>query len=322
LKRFLSFLFKLSVSVLLVYLALSGIEFADVLALFADVSLPLVLLAFLLMFASYALGAMQWRVFLRAQRLDIPLRRSLVYFYTGQFFSNFLFSSVGGDVVRLFDVARGEGAHTGRVFASIIVDRVFGVVCLITLGLSVLPGVFLQERISDLGLVVYIYLVFAAFMAAFWVFVFSRRLLYLVMRLAQYLPFARLRRAVFHILRVFSCYRRAPRVFARALLWGIANQTLKMGVAFLLLLALSASRASVPGYALILFIPILGLVRALPISIMGIGPHELVGQELFALVGVPGDFALSFLFLNQIVSIASNIACGFFILARRHLRLV
>jgi hypothetical protein len=106
-------------------------------------------------------------------------------------------------------------------------------------------------------------------------------------------------------------------VFVRALFWGLANQIVKLGVAFLILLAFPGAAAGVPVYAFILFIPILGLVKALPISVMGIGPHELAGQKLFAAVGVAGDFALSYLFLSQIVAIASNIACGIFVGTRK-----
>jgi hypothetical protein len=90
-----------------------------------------------------------------------------------------------------------------------------------------------------------------------------------------------------------------------------------MGVAFLLLAALAGSFAAIPAHAVVLFIPILGLVKALPISFLGIGPHEFVGLRLFAIVGVAGDFALSFLFLYQIVGIAANILSGAFFLGRR-----
>jgi hypothetical protein len=300
-----------------VYWVFRGIEFDQVLTLFKGVSVPLILLAFILMFASYSLGTAQWRTFLNAQRLHVPWRRCFTYYYTGQFFSNFLFSNIGGDVVRLIDVARGESVCTGRVFASILVDRVFGLVCLIMIGLLALPGYIVHERISAFDFVAHLYGLFAVLILSFWFFVFSKRMRYFSMRLAQYLPFARLRRGIFHLFRVFSCYRRKPGVFLRALAWGIANQTLKMGVAFLVLVSLSGSFASVPPYAFIVFIPILGMVKALPISIMGIGPHELAGQWLFAKVGVAGDFALSFLLLYQIVAIASNVASGIFVFARR-----
>jgi len=105
-------------------------------------------------------------------------------------------------------------------------------------------------------------------------------------------------------------------VFVRAFFWGVGNQILKMGVSFLALAALGGFDMGIPLHAVMLFVPILGAVKILPISVMGIGPHELVGQRLFALVGVPADFALSFLFLNQIVAIISNIACGVFVFVR------
>jgi len=317
-KSLLVFLGKACVSVLLVYVALCGIDFNQMQALLLNISMPLAILACALMFASHSLGMMEWRAFLDAQRLRIPLARCLAYYYTGQFFNNFLISSIGGDMVRLVDVAHGEGERAGRVFASIMVDRVFGLVCLFTLGLCALPGFALGgESLAGLGFALYIYVCFALFMLAFWLILFSRRLCFLAMRLARHIPIRVLRRPAFQMLRVFACYRRTPKVFLRAFFWGIANQTVKMGVSLIAMAALGGFDTGISIPAVMLFVPILGVVKILPISIMGIGPHELAGQRLFALVGVPAGFALSFLFLNQIVAIVSNIACGIFVFARK-----
>ena len=319
-KRLLIFFCKLAVSALLLYWVFLGIDLDQVLAVLKGASIPLAFLAFAVMFVSFGLGAMQWRIFLKAQRLYVPPARALTYFYTGQFFNNFLLSSVGGDVVRLIDVSRGEGARSGRVLASILVDRVFSLVCLLTIGLTALPGYISLHGASAYSFTVYLYALFASAILVFWIFILSRRARYFAMRLAQHLPFARLRRVVFHLLRAFAYYRRTPGVFLRALGWGAVNQTLKIGAAFLALACLSGasgSSAGIPPSALILFIPILGMVKTLPISFMGIGPHEAAGQYLFATVGVAGDFALSFLFLYQIVAIASNTASGVFLFARR-----
>ncbi|MDR2734370.1 MAG: flippase-like domain-containing protein [Spirochaetota bacterium] len=312
-KSLLFFLGKLSVSVLLIYIALRGIDFDQIQTLLLNISMPLAILACIVMFASHSLGMMEWRVFLYAQRLRIPWMRCLAYYYTGQFFNNFLISNIGGDMVRLVDVAHGERARAGRVFASIMADRVFGLACLFMLGLCALPGFAVS---GDGGFVLHIYMFFALFMLVFWLIVFSRRLCFLAMRFTQYIPIHRLRRLIFQLLRVFVCYRRNPKVFLRAFFWGMCNQIVKMSVSFLALASLGGFEKDIPIHAVMLFVPILGVVKILPISIMGIGPHEFAGQRLFALVGVAGDFALSFLFLNQIIAIVSNIACGIFVFMR------
>ena len=101
-------LLKLAVSGGLVYFVLAGINFDDVARQLGDASVLLAGAASLVMLASHLLGVMQWRVFLRAQRLEMSFSRCVVYYYTGQFFNNFLLSSVGGDIVRMFDVAYNE----------------------------------------------------------------------------------------------------------------------------------------------------------------------------------------------------------------------
>ena len=307
---------KLAVSTGLVVFVLSGIDYEQVARQLGDASVVLAGLASLVMLASHFLGVMQWRVFLRAQRLDLPFGRCLVYYYTGQFFNNFLLSSVGGDIVRMFDVAYNEKIRKGRVLASILVDRVFGLVCLIMLGLVALPF-FIARQPANLAPVLVLYTVFAGIMVLFWFFVMSRYARHLAMRLVQKLPVVRLRRAGFHFLRTFYCYRRTPGAFVRALGWGLTNQAVKMGVAFITLAALSGSGVAIEPLWVIVFVPILGIVKVLPISIMGIGPHELAGRNLFGAVGVAASLTMSFLFLYQIVAILSNLVCGVFLPGRR-----
>jgi len=309
-------LLKLAVSGGLVYFVLAGINFDDVARQLGDASVLLAGAASLVMLASHLLGVMQWRVFLRAQRLEMSFSRCVVYYYTGQFFNNLLLSSVGGDIVRMFDVAYNEKVRKGRVLASILVDRVFGLVCLIMIGLIALPF-FIAREPSNLVPVMLLYAVFAGVMLLFWLFVMSRYARHLTMHLVQRLPVARLRRAGFHFLRTFYCYRRTPGAFLRALGWGLTNQAVKMGVAFITLAALTGSPGAVEPLWVIVFVPILGIVKVLPISIMGIGPHELAGRNLFGAVGVAASLTMSFLFLYQIVAILSNLACGVFLPGRR-----
>lgn len=310
------FLGKLAVSITLVLLVLSGIDYEQVIQQVGDASLVLASLAGLVMLASHFLGMLQWRVFLRAQRLELSLGRCLVYYYTGQFFSNFLLSSIGGDIVRLFDVAYNEKIRKGRVLASILVDRVFGLVCLIMLGLIALPF-FIARQPSNLVPVVVLYGIFSGSIVLFWFFILSRSVRHLAMRLVQKLPVARLRRVGFHCIRTFHCYRRTPGVFLRALGWGLTNQAVKIGVACITLAALPGPGLAIEPLWIIVFIPILGIIKVLPISIMGIGPHELTGRNLFAAVGVAASVSMPFLFLYQIVAILSNLACGIFLPGRR-----
>lgn len=315
LRKTIFFVLKLGVSVLLVWFVLSGINLEEVIGRLGEASPVLVALAGLVMLGSHLLGVFQWRVFLRALRIDLPLKRATTYYYTGQFFNNFLLSSVGGDIVRMFDVSYNEKIRKGRVMASILVDRVFGLVCLVTLGWLALPF-FAVSGAGNLAPVLLLYSVFAGVIALFWLFVFSRRVRHVCMHLVKRVPLARLRQAGFHFMRAFSCYRRTPVAFVKALGWGLLNQVVKMAVALLTVLALAGSFDAINPLHIVVFVPILGIVKVLPISIMGIGPHELAGRNLFAGVGASVDLAMSFLFLYQLVAIGSNVASGFFLLFR------
>ena len=58
------------------------------------------IVAALLTFAAIALSALRWQQVLHALDLDAPLRRLTSHYFAGQFVSNVLPTTIGGDVLR------------------------------------------------------------------------------------------------------------------------------------------------------------------------------------------------------------------------------
>lgn len=100
------------------------------------------LAAFALMFTAFVLAAYRWQRVLHALGEEQPLRRLFGHYMAGQFLSNFLPTTVGGDVLRVSRVSRQTG--DGPVsFASVVLERLSGwlVLPLITFaGFAVNPG--------------------------------------------------------------------------------------------------------------------------------------------------------------------------------------
>lgn len=312
-KKLLVFLLKCVVSAVLIYILISSLDLQSFRTQLGRVSIPLFSAAILLFFASNLLGAAQWFVFLRSAGFSMTYGRSTAYYYTGLFFNNFLLSSVGGDAVRLVDVARGEGQHAGRVAATILADRVFGLVCLLVLGNLAFLGYLLFFPHSA-PLVYWAYCGLDVFLALLVIVFLSRRIRFLLLRLVRRVPWRLVKSLLFRFLRLLARYSKRRRVFLQALPWGVANQLIKISVSILTAWAL--------GYRIDLvlffvFVPLLGVVKVLPISIMGLGPHEFTGQKLFATAGIGATVSVSFLLLYQLVVMAANLACGLFFLFRK-----
>lgn len=82
-------------------------------------------LAFVLYFLGVLANALRWYILLRAQEIEVSYREFLKIVLAGNFASNFLPSTVGGDTVRIVSAARFTGWSVS--FASVVVDRLLNV---------------------------------------------------------------------------------------------------------------------------------------------------------------------------------------------------
>lgn len=100
------------------------------------------LAAFGLTFAAFVLGAYRWQRVLHALEEEQPLSRLFSHYMAGQFLSNFVPTTVGGDVLRVSRLSRDT--NDGPVsFTSVVFERLSGwlVLPIITfLGFAVNPG--------------------------------------------------------------------------------------------------------------------------------------------------------------------------------------
>ena len=93
-------------------------------------------------FQAFVLAAMRWQRVLRALGLDQPLLRLFSHYMAGQFLSNFVPTTVGGDVLRVSRLSRDT--NDGPIsFTSVVFERLSGwlVLPIITFaGFAINPG--------------------------------------------------------------------------------------------------------------------------------------------------------------------------------------
>lgn len=89
----------------------------------------LVAMAFMLFYVHFLLGGLRWRLLARLHGADPTVWYLMKSFMVANFFNNFLPSTIGGDIVRVYDTWRAGTSKTGAA-ATILVDRVVGVLAL------------------------------------------------------------------------------------------------------------------------------------------------------------------------------------------------
>ncbi|MBC8508577.1 MAG: flippase-like domain-containing protein [Anaerolineales bacterium] len=88
-------------------------------------------LAFVLYFLGVLANTLRWFILLKAQEIEVPYGEILKIVLAGNFASNFLPSTVGGDTVRIVSAARFTGWSVS--FASVVVDRLLNVFVMMAL---------------------------------------------------------------------------------------------------------------------------------------------------------------------------------------------
>ena len=137
-RRILLSTIKILISAALLYLALRKVNFADLASRINIASLGWIGLAIAATFFQIFIGALRWREI--SADCDAPLTTTQATRFNliGTFFNQTLPSSIGGDAVRLWLVARG-GAGWRAATYSIFVDRAIGLIALAVVIVASLP---------------------------------------------------------------------------------------------------------------------------------------------------------------------------------------
>ena len=133
----------LSVALLIVILqSMDGIDWDELIPEWNQRTAFWTIGAFIFTLIGFVLGAIRWQRVLKALGTNQPLRRLFSHYMAGQFVSNFLPTTVGGDVIRIGRLTR-DTDDAPVSFTSVVFERLSGwlVLPVITLlGFAINPG--------------------------------------------------------------------------------------------------------------------------------------------------------------------------------------
>lgn len=128
------------VSLTLLWLLASRIDFNQLATLRGQFSLPLTVAAVLIAGITYPLHAWRWQLLLRAQGVPLSLHWAHVVTWIGQFYNAFLLGGIGGDAARVFYLVRDASAQRAAGFTTLVIDRAMGLVVLMALAAAALAA--------------------------------------------------------------------------------------------------------------------------------------------------------------------------------------
>ncbi|UPJ52024.1 flippase-like domain-containing protein [Bradyrhizobium sp. 200] len=137
-RRILLSTLKILVSAALLYFSLRKIDLAELVARIDVSSLGWIGVAIAVAFLQIFIGVLRWREISAECGAPLPTRQAMRVNVIGTFFNQTLPSSIGGDAVRLWLVAR-SGAGWRAATYSIFVDRAIGLIALAVIIVASLP---------------------------------------------------------------------------------------------------------------------------------------------------------------------------------------
>ena len=113
------------------------IGLGETLVVLRRADLRYLLAAFVLYVLSLVIRAYRWLVLLRSLDPRVPFGHLVRLYFVGQFFSSFLPSQFGGDVVRALELT--QDTDSSAAVGTVLLDRMTGLLSLFAMGLAVLP---------------------------------------------------------------------------------------------------------------------------------------------------------------------------------------
>ena len=146
-RRYLTFALRAVISLALIYLALSGVDLSTISARLREIKIEWMLAAVALAFLQLALLSERWRRIANACDAPLPLPTSFRFNLIGAFFNQVLPSTVGGDAMRIWLLAR-RGSGFSKATHSVLLDRFVGVLTLALLVAACLPWTLVLVQIG------------------------------------------------------------------------------------------------------------------------------------------------------------------------------
>lgn len=237
-----------------------------------------------------ALCACRWKILARLMDFHNSLKEFVIYYFAGMFFSLFLPTLIGGDVVKCYYLARGK-KKTLQAIISVLADRGTGLIALILIawgslflmnGVVPVPGQFTWGiKVAGIAMI-------AGLIAPF----FAGDLL------------ARLGGRTIELSLI---YWKKPGVLLKTILISFGFQMTVIIIHILIGLSLGLA---IPWKFYFFLVPLVVTVSMLPVSLSGLGVREGAYVYFLSLANIPQAEALTFAFGWLFVVFASSLIGG------------
>ncbi len=298
---------RLAVSAGLIFYLFKRMDLGQVWSHLSGARVSFLGLASLMILLMVIANSIRWRVVLKPKGLDLPLTRLFYFYLVSIFFSSFLPTSIGGDFVRIVGIAHQTGRRSDAL-ASVVIERLLGLVALLPIAALSFPFVLTEVKewkvigISAAGTV----LIVAGFILLLQRPIASK-ISTLFDPLFNHFEGIKLRQRLERFYEAVVAYsENKSEVFAAGLLSVIARL---LWVLACLFVAISID-LRVAFAVFLLVVPVVEIVRMIPISLSGIGLREAAFVVLLRQFGVEDSLSFTMAILLYLLFFGFGLAGG------------
>ncbi len=263
------------------------------------------LLGFMLFLVAIFIASFRLKILLAAQNIPLNILSIVKLTFMGYFFSSFLPTSVGGDVVKAFYISKASN-KTIQSYTSVFIDRFLG---MFTIFLIATGALFYTRNIPQFHFK-WLLPVLLIGSILFLVFLFNRRTAKILSFLLAPLMSAKLKEKFKDVYNAMHNYKNHKSAIIKCLLISTVGQVIAFSATCVFGVGLNSL---IPLKLVLLVMPIASIVSMLP-SIYGMGPREMaIVVILSPFIGKEKALAIAFLWLAVLLltALIGGIIYGF-----------
>lgn len=301
---------KIIVAAVLMTLLVLKIDFLRALTFFYHlnaISIALILLiSFWLLFTS----CIKWKIFLSYLQLPTPFWKLFNFYLMGYFFNNFLPTNFGGDTARFLLTAAGRDSYSDS-FVAVFMERFTGLLALlIFVTISIPLSVYHYRFIDNLGL---IFLLLAVILGGTVLILFIDPDFLMKCKISNRF-IKKVSEKMREILSTIQSFKKQKRLIIYSLFLSILFNFLAIVNVYIVAWALEISLSF---FSAFVFVPVILVISAIPLSINGLGISEGAYVLCLTQAGISAPAALSIALFMRAKNIILSVLGGIFLIFYR-----
>jgi len=274
-------------------------EISQVYSVISKSNVTLLILALALSFIAFIFDVLKWKVILASYKLKMGIAKLYKLRLIGAAVNLFFPGFLAGDITRGFLLAK-HNKKTNDSMATIFVDRILSI--MILLGLSSVIGLTLYAKMPKTFLLAPLFF----FVLGTLVIMFRNYIIDIIQKINKKIK-SKLIKKLIKLLQAISSVRFNSKSFLIIIIFTLLFQSLLALTVYVINLSIGQT---VSIMIFLYLVPMINIIKAIPISIAGIGVQENLYVLFLGLYGVGIDAALSISLLFLATTIIQGLVGG------------